>query len=52
MNDASWHSKSTEMLKEYIGHTDHVNDMTVCKDGTLVSCSKDRKFLNFVFIIF
>jgi WD40 repeat protein len=42
MTDASWHSRSTELLREYIGHTDHVNDMTVCKDGSLVTCSKDR----------
>lgn len=41
MIDLSWHSRSAEMLKMYVGHTDHVMDMTVLNDGTLVSCSKD-----------
>lgn len=41
MVDLSWHSRSTEQLKVYVGHTDHVLDMTVLPDGTLVSASKD-----------
>lgn len=43
MGELAWHSRSADMLKVYVGHTDHVMALTVCNDGTLVSCSKDSK---------
>ncbi len=41
--DSSWHSRSAELLHVYTGHTDHVMDLCLLNDGSLVSCSKDSK---------
>ena len=42
MTDMEWHSPSAEYLKSLTSHTDHIYGLTTLKDGTLVSCSKDR----------